>query len=149
MEKVLAAILRLASYPKETGWCPPSFCLLLGDAIVAAMFEFYGSRPTWAFYGNRLTWNAFLEGALDSDLSTSDKAMLKEMKQSISGGGRGVISEWKSSVPNLEPDPKARQLVNQSTNSERAIVFWPLADLYEVIDSPSNSIRLRELGVVK
>lgn len=150
MEKVLASILYLTSLPKESGWCPPSFCLLLGDAIVAAMFEFYGSRPTWGFYGNRHTWNMFLESALDSDLSSSDKAMLTKLKQSISGGGRGVISEWRSVVPKLKSDDlKTSQLVNQASNSERAIVFWPLADLFEIIDSPSNSNRLRELGVIK
>jgi hypothetical protein len=149
MEKVLASILHLTSFPKETGWCPPSFCLLSGNSITSSLFEFHGSGPTWGFYGNRHSWEAFLDGASDSELSRH-KAVLTEMRQSISGRARGVISEWQSVLPDLKPEErtKAQQLVNNSHSDERAIVFWPLADLYEVINSPSDSTRLRELGVI-
>jgi hypothetical protein len=149
MEKVLAYILQLASFPKETGWCPPSFCLLPSNSIVSSLFEFYGTRPTWGFYGNRDSWEAFLEGSFDSELSSSHEAMLKEMRQSISGGARGVITKWRSTSTDwkLEYYVNSRQIVNDLSNA-RAIVFWPLADLYEIIDSPSNSARLRELGVI-
>lgn len=140
VEDILAIMLHAASLPKEDGHSPPAFCLLPKLVNGSLVFE---------FYGNQSSWEEFYETAPEDLFGGLKTAVLGKL---LTNPSSTVIDGTKAllSAQGVDPDAlsTARRLLETSNKDSRAFVFWPLSDLYEVIDNVSDSARLRELGVV-
>ena len=150
MTTLLASLFHLTSLPKQEGLCPPSFCLVPGNVLVSSPSPrgFDGSQTTWEFHGNRDSWHGYIESAREIDSGESSRRFFDGLGRMIADQSDTIIETRLVFAEATSQDHlKAKDLLERSQNNASAIVLWPLADLFEVIGVPSDSARLRELGV--
>jgi len=147
MKGILAILLELSSFKKEQDVCPPPFCILMKDGGD----KFYASRQRWLDYVESL-------GNQSGDLK-SDKRLK---------GFHSVLSEFLKKKPNYELVNQCysfvmERLISENNSTEatnimvsiknsrapqaRALLFWPLIDIYESLSGKTMEKRLEELGI--
>jgi hypothetical protein len=140
IKDILATLLHASSLPKEGGYSPPAFCLLPKSVNGSLVFEFHGNKSSWEEFCEIVPEDLFpssSRAALGKLLTTPPSTIIDMAEALLSPHGL-----------NPEAVSTASHLLESPDNNHRAFIFWPLSDLYEVIDNASDSTRLRELGVV-
>jgi len=147
MKGTLAILLELSSFKKEQGVCPPPFCMLMEDSAD----KFYGSQQRWFNYVESL---ANQTGDLTSDKkrkafhlvlseSLKESPNYEVVNQCYSFVREGLISETNS----REATNVMTGIKNSPNPQARALLFWPLIDIYESLSGKTMEKRLEELGI--
>jgi hypothetical protein len=147
MKDILAILLDLSAYRKESDLCPPPFCILVeGDAS-----RFYANQQTWTKYARNLS-SKFEDTEFDRKygiLLSIPGLIAKQVpdhritEQCISLVNKGIISEKiLKKTKNILPS------IQDSLHHEKyALIFWPFVEIYESLSGEKMIKRLKEFGL--
>lgn len=135
LSRLIEAVFALSHLPKEYGACPPALCLLTEKAV---------DGNSVSFYGNRGSWGQYLDRKLTDAIAASTGSEIQLLKALITARREARASQRTASVSGTSAAVMAAVL-----GGDKAVVFWPLADLYETVELGRGEARLAELGIEK
>lgn len=146
MRGILAVLLELSNFKKDMGICLPPFCILIENNEG----RLYANQRKWISYAKRLTQSksSVFDGQskklpLILDELLKENPDVKTVNQRHSLMEQGVIFK--------ENFKEATNILlggrNLSDLRSYALLFWPLIDIYELLEGEKLIKRLEELGV--
>ncbi len=133
---LLTILFYATDVPKEDGICPPVFCLLP---------KMHKQSKKILLYTNSNNWHSFLDRLQHIDPALPDFHWVN----SLTGFKHNQLIEMKGNffTPSKILSVNPGELIKKLVQKNNAMVFWPLADVYEIIEDLPLSTRLTELGI--
>jgi hypothetical protein len=131
-EQLTACLFDLSDLPVNLGVTPPPFCTTREERSGAVVL-----------YGNRHSWNTFHETILTQRLVETNQPVLLSALEAIEHGSTSAVCRPQISLPAQSALPWDSFMLTMQ--SQGAILSWPLAGVYEILDS-SRGGRLKEIG---
>lgn len=146
MQRFLGLLLELSSFPKTDSPCPPAFCIMPGVVGDTRRMLFYTNQDNWDEYVDRIASKPGF--ASSARLPDRFEDLLKPLLGKEPFQPESLYyDESYDYLVSEEMKAKASRLISQVTPDRVSLLFWPLADLYEVVSIAESSVRLRELGI--
>lgn len=143
LQAFLSVLLALSGFDKKDGVYPPAFCLVADDTQLV----FYTNRDNWYEYIGRLRSTPHI-GYSQGVESLREVLKLPLTKDPEVEKIPRLLSEVQGGLVSEALTKQAGQLLSTASEKQCAFVFWPAADVYEIVDGERMSARLKEFGIV-
>jgi len=173
MKQILAILLELTDMDKTTGVCPPPFCIIIEDKSV----DFYSNKHQWDRYLNSFSTSTDLPLLQKRcEMSSILKSFFYE-NNSSTPGRKFPYRQLDSHEPSFDyiiagefaPRCISQMTVRQNYNKELildqylyksknilyyknqdkiGVLFWPLVDIYELLEGEELRMKLKQVGVI-